>query len=225
MALRLALATGALLLAQVAPLGTRPRSRPEEYPVHKQAGNAVLAAEYLVRSFQGRGQSFLAPDYLVVEVAIFPAPFQRIKINSGQFSLRINGSKRPLLPQPPFMVAASLRYADWEQRPTVVAGAGTGSGGIILGRPPASERFPGDPRPGRERLPAPPRAPEAGAPVEREEPARADEVVVETALPEGEHTGPVSGHLYFLFKKKTKSVRSVELIWNGPGGPVSLRLL
>ncbi len=224
MDLRLALAAG-VLLAQIAPVGTRPRSRPEEYTVYKHAGNAVIAAEYLVRSFQGRGQSFLAPDYLVVEVAIFPAPAQRIKVNAGQFSLRINESKRPLLPQPPFMVAASLRYADWERRPTIVAGAGTGSGGIILGRPPVSERFPGDPRPGRERLPEPPRAPQTATPLEREAPARADEVVVETALPEGEHTGPISGHLYFLFKKKTKSVRSVELIWNGPEGPLSLRLL
>lgn len=222
MAARFLLAT-ATLLAQISPHGTQPRSSPEEYPAQARAGAAVIAAEYLVRSFQGRGQTFVAPDYLVVDVAVFPEPYRRIKVNAGQFSLRVNGAKRPLLPQPPFMVAASLRYADWEQRPTIVAGAGVGSGGVILGRPPVSERFPGDPRPGRERLPQPPRAPESG--VQLEPLPRADEVAVESALAEGEHAGPVSGYLYFLFKKKTKSVRSLELLWHGEGGPVSLRLL
>ncbi|MCS6953810.1 MAG: hypothetical protein RMK57_13115 [Bryobacterales bacterium] len=224
MAARILLAT-ATLLAQIRPHGTQPRSRPEDYSVHVRAGVAVVAAEYLVRSFQGRGGTFVAPDHLVVEVAVFPDPYQRVKLNAGQFSLRVNGARQPLLPEPPSLVGASLRYADWEHRPTVVAGAGVGSGSVILGRPPASERFPGDPRPGRERLPQPPRAPDAKAPVEREPAPQPDEVAVESALPEGEHAGPVSGYLYFLFKKKPKSVRSLELLWHGEGGPVSLRLL
>lgn len=88
------------------------------------------------------------------------------------------------------------------------------------------ERFPGDPRPGRTRLPAPSKAPppDYGAGVDREEPLRADEAVAESALREGEASGPFSGYLYFPFKGKTKSIRSLELLYQGPAGSATLRL-
>ena len=92
---------------------------------------------------------------------------------------------------------------------------------MILGRPVPVERFPGDPT-ARRRLP--PRAPEpedrSGA--EKTPEPKAEEVVVETALPEGTQRLPVSGYLYFAYKGK---VKSVELIYDGPEGHAALRLL
>jgi hypothetical protein len=180
-----------------------------------------------VRSFQGRNQTFVADDYLVVEVAIYPPKGKDLLLFSGHFTLRVNDSKRALMPVPPSFVAASLRYPDWERRPSVVAGAGAGDASVIIGRPPATERFPGDPRPGQTRLPRPPRAPDQGPPgaVERDEPPKADEVVVETALPQGTLSSPASGFLYFPFKGKTKSIRSVKLLYHGSAGTATLKLL
>ena len=207
--------------------GLPPKPKAAEYPVHASLEKLAIGAEYLVRSFGPRGQTFIVNDYLVVEVALYPAAGQALLVSNGQFTLRMNGKKSVLFAQAPAFVAASLKYPDWERRPTLTGGAGIGDAVVILGQPQSVERFPGDPRPGQTRLPAPPRAPEAEDPsgIDKPPPARADEVVVETALPEGETRQPVAGFLYFAHKGKTKSIRSLELIYNGPAGTATLRLL
>ncbi len=196
-----------------------PRPQPADYPVHAVLGKAALGAEYLVHTVSGRNQSFLARDYLVVEVGLYPAKGTTLVVSNSHFTLRLNGKKSVLIAQPPAFVAASLKYPDWEYRPSVIAVAGVGDAGVILGRPQRTERFPGDPVPSRERLPDPPKAP---SPQDRsgleKTPVRPEEVAVEEALPEGEISRPVRGYLYFHYKGKTKSIRSVELVYNGPGG-------
>lgn len=215
-----------LLAGTLGAEGTTPKAKAEEYPAQATAGKVSLGAEYLVRSFQGRNRTFVANDYLVIEAAVYPAKGEPLLVSSGQFTLRVNGKKRVLFPQAPSFVAASLKYPDWEMRPTLTAGAGVGNTGVIIGRPPVTERFPGDPRPPQTRLPAPPRAPEPEDPsgLGSEEAVRAEEVVVETALPEGEISAPISGYLYFAYKGKTKSIRSLELIYQGPVGGATLPL-
>lgn len=205
--------------------GTDPRPKPEEYPASAKAGSIGVGAEYRVRSVSGGGQTWTTKDYLVVEVALYPARGERIEVSHGQFTLRLNGKKNTLLPQAPAFVAAAFKYPDWERRPTVVAEGGMGDVGVIVGRPPATERFPGDPRPRRQRLPAPPRAPEGVPGAEPRETPKPEEVVVECALPEDPAAGPVAGYLYFPFKGKTRSVRAVELLYAGPGGGAVLKLL
>lgn len=219
-------ATLALAVAVAGLAGTGPKTSAADYPVHSTAGKVALGAEYMVRSFHGSNQTFVADRYLVVEVAVFPPKFEKLTLSAGQFTLRVNGKKRALLPQPPSFVGASLKYPDWERRPTVIAGGGVGDRGVIFGPPPVTGRFPGDPRPQVGRLPAPPKAPRPDNPagIETAEPVRAEDVVVETALPEGEISGPVSGYLYFPYKKKTKSIRSLELIYLGPAGEATLKL-
>lgn len=201
--------------------GTEPKAAPGDYPARATLDKLAIGAEYLVHSFFGHGQTFFTSDYLVVEVALFPARDETLTVSQGQFTLRINGKKQPILPQAPGFVAASLKYPDWVRRPTLEAAAGTGNAGVILGRPERVERFPGDPRPRQTRLPQPPRTPEA----EKEPPVSADQVVSETALPEREARGPISGYLYFAYKGKTKSIRSLELIYAGPAGTAVLKLL
>lgn len=215
-----------LVLIAAAPAlaeGTTPRKKAADYPVREKLETLEIGAEYLVHSFSGHNQTFVTSDYLVVEVALYPAGGERPLVASGQFTLRINGKKSALLPQAPGMAAASLKYPDWENRPSLTAAAGP----VIIGRPAPVERFPGDPRPGQTRLPAPPRAPEPENPsgMERESPVRAEELVVECALPEGIAKGPVSGYLYFPHKGKVSSIRSLELIYTGTAGNTTLKLI
>lgn len=40
-----------------------------------------------------------------------------------------------------------------------------------------------------------------------------EELVVQTALPEGSRRGPVSGYLYFAYKGKTASIKTLELLY------------
>ena len=206
--------------------GTEPKPKASEYAAHARAGAVEIGAEYLVHSFSGAGQMFAAGDYLVVEVALYPPRGETAQVSAGAFSLRINGSRKAALAQAPGFVAASLKYPDWEQRPTVVAGAGVGDTGVILGRPRQVERFPGDPA-GRTRLPAPPRAPEPEdrSGLEKTAPATPAEVAVDAALPEGTARGPVSGYLYFAYQGKISKIKSLELLYTNETASAMLKLL
>lgn len=211
-----------LLLAGVAfAAGTTPRETASKYAIRASLQGLDLGVEYMVRTIGGDGRTFLVNDYLVVEVALYTAK-NPLTVRTSRFALRVNGKKRPILPQTPGMVAASLKYPDWERRPTMEATAGP----VIFGRPQPAGRFPGDQRPQQERLPAPPKAPNpddrsGSEPTPKMSPA---EIATEHALPEGELVAPVSGYLYFAHKGKPGSIKTVELIYDGPEGNITLRL-
>jgi hypothetical protein len=194
--------------------GTTLKATPAEYPVHANAGSVVVGAEFMVHSFSQGEQTFIAQDYLVVEVALFPEKGESIDVNPGQFSLRVNGRKIALMPQVPAMVAASLNHSEWQQRPGGTADIGMGNAGVGIGHPRQTSPFPGAPP--ESRLPRPPRAPDGDNPggVEKEQ-VKPEELVVRTALPEGVHRGAVSGFLYFAYKGKTGSIKSLELLYEG----------
>jgi hypothetical protein len=193
--------------------GTTPKPTPAEYPVHADAGGIAVGAEFMVHSFSRGEQTFIAQDYLVVEVAVFPKG-ETVRVEPVKFSLRINGRKIALMPQTPAMVAASLNHSEWQQRPGATADIGMGGAGVGLGHPRQTSPFPGAPP--ESRLPRPPRAPDADNPsgVEKEQ-VRPEELVVQTALPEGEHRGAASGFLYYAYRGKTSSIKSLELLYEG----------
>src|SRR5687768_12626043 len=170
----------------VAAQRVEPRKSPEEYPMQAALKGASLGVEYLVRSVSGAGRTFFLNDYLVVEVAVFPARGHEVEVALSHFRLQVGEKKkREVLPAVgPQFVAASMKYPDWQRQRNLEVGGGIGDQGVILGRPPATERFPGDPT-GRSRLPAPPRAPEIDQGIEAPPPVRGDEVVVQCGLPEG----------------------------------------
>ena len=216
------------LLLAATPLldaGANPKPKASEYPAHAALAKLALGAEYLVRSFSGRQQTFATQDHLVVEVAVYPSPGEKLALSHGHFSLRLNGNKQVLAPVSAGFVAASLKYPDWERRPRLEGIAGAGDRGVILGRPVPTERFPGDPS-GRSRLPAPPQAPESDprGGYERPPQVRPEDILVEFELPSGDLSGPVAGYLYFYYKGKTKPIRSVELLYQGPAGAATLKL-
>lgn len=224
--MRLALAL--VMAATVWAEGTNPKDKPEDYRAMAKVDGRTIAADYLTRTFfgdvEGKGQGFWAQDYLIVEVAIYSDSNDRQTIHAGSFTLRLNGKKDALLPQAPNFVAASLRYPDWRMRPTMEATAGVGDSGVILGRPPATGRFPGDQRPAEQRLPRRPEAPQAASPVESRPVQTADQAALDRALPEGEKVLPLSGYLYFPYTGKVKKIKSVELLYQGSGGSATLKL-
>jgi len=215
----------ALAFAGVAVLaagGTVTKPAGSDYAVSKTTVESTVAADYLVQSLSGSGQTYVADRHLVVEVAIFPATGKEVTVSLNSFTLCINGKRVALFAQTPEMVASSLKHPDWEYERQLTMAGSVGDRGVILGRPPVSERFPGDPRPGRERLPNPPRV-ESVTPLA--EPKSAAEIAVETALPEGRTRYSVSGHVYFPYGGKLKAIRSVALlVTTGENEPVVLRL-
>ena len=199
------------------------KDKAADYPFHATAGKIAIGADYLVHSIPAGDQTFVAKDYLVVEVAVFPAFADPVTVDGSTFTLRLNGAKYPLSPVAPGMVVASLKYPDWERHPSAEASAGIGNGSVIFGRSPSVGRFPDDPTQSRP-LPRPPGIDEQNG-VEHSEPESVEEVITRTALVEGPTDRPVSGFLYFPYKGKIKSLKSVELIFQIKNTSVSLKLL
>jgi hypothetical protein len=206
----------------VAPLGLANRPKPADYPVHASSPGADIGAEYLVHGFSGKRGTYIARDHLVVEIAIFPS--REMMVSSGHFTLKVNGKKQVLFAQPPQFVAAALKWDDWENRRQMEVYAGAGDATIGVS-PRWEPRFPGDNR--ERRLPQPPKAPqpEHASVARAEYPEKAEEVVIETALVEGPTAHPIAGYLYFPFKGKPKSIKSLELVYTGPDGSVTLKLI
>lgn len=202
--------------------GVKERAKPADYPVHALLPGLTIGAEFMVHSFSGPYRTYTAPDYLVVEVAVYPET--PLTVSVSQFSLRVNGKKERVFAQTPQFVAASLKYSDWTRRPAATVGAGAGNVGVILGPRQSQGRFPGDNR--SRQPPAPPKAPIPPPPGGYEKPEELDapELAVETALPEGKTRFPVAGYLYFPYKGKISAIKKLELIYDSPAGTAILRL-
>jgi hypothetical protein len=192
--------------------GTEPKPKPEDYEAHGQAQTAAIGAEFMVHSFSGRGMTYLAPDFLVVEVALYPPKGSEIEVQAAAFALRLNGKKIPLMPAGIEMVRASLQHPEWQQGPRLEAGAGIGDSSVILGAPRPAQ-IPGQPPRTGQPLPAPPETDPGVGGVPRTPPVTAEELLMQTALPEGKHHLPVSGFLFFPYRGKAGSVKTVELLF------------
>jgi hypothetical protein len=194
--------------------GTEPKLL-AEYPVHAMDGEAGVGAEYTVHSFSRGEAYYLAKDYLVVEVAVFPKAGETVAVRSIDFSLRVNGRKQTLLPGSPEMVAASLSHPEWRTAdPHIEVAAGAGNGSVIYGAPtPQRTQYPSDPR--IHPVPVPPNPKDDPTGIEHAPPLKAEDLVVQVALPEGPAKRPVSGFLYFAYTGRPSSIKSLELLYNG----------
>jgi len=203
----------ALVLFNVLPAQDAARARISNYPAHAKLPALDIGAEYLLNSIPLAKGMYIAKDHLVLEVAIFPSTQAGVNVSTSQFTLRVN-NKTILYPDSPGAVAASLKYPDWQTRPTMTAEAGAGNGSVVLGAPPPVARFPGDHRADRPRVPRVPEPPDlTGEPKAREQPIGVQIAIA--ALPEGPAQKPVKGFLFFPFSGKTKSIRSLDLIYDG----------
>src|SRR5581483_5320106 len=160
--------------------GTTPKATLSDYPVHTMEGSIGLGAEYMVHSFSLGEATYLAKDYLVVEVALFPPKGETVEIKYSDFTLKINGRKIGLFPQAPTMVASSLTHPEWRTDPHVEAVGSIGDRQVVYGAPPPP-RIPGnsDPRATPPSIPRVPRDNPGG--IEPSAPVKPEEIVVNAA--------------------------------------------
>jgi hypothetical protein len=197
--------------------GTPPKTRAADYPVHVQMETVTLAAEYMVHSVPTPKGTLIASDYLVVDVAFFGPSFSRLKMAPDNFTLRLNGKGSPLTSEPPGMVSASIKFPDQSAHPRLTGGGsiGMGDGSIGVGPRAPPSQFPGD---GNERTATP-------TVKEVEQENSIDYRVQNATLPEGEHSLPRSGLVYFYYRGKIKNIHSLDLFYEGTMGKASLKLL
>ncbi len=187
-----------------------------EYPAHAKAGSVEIGAENWGHGLTTPHGSFAADDFIVVDVALFGSPNQTLLVASGHFSLRLNKSKKPVLPVNPEFAAAMMKHPEWQQRPEFVAGGGLGNADVMVGgRNP--NRVPG----GVSR-PVPPAEDPQG--MRREPPPPLEEILAGASLASGEHRLPTNGYLFFPYRGKLSRLKSIELIYEGPAGSASLEL-
>ena len=189
--------------------GLPPRNTAADYQAQAKAGTVTLAAEFAGHSVPTPQGTFSTEDYVVVETGWFGPPEARLTLSIDDFSLRINGKKMPVPSQPFALILKSLKDPDWvppdagEPRSKSKGGL-TGGGGGGQG--------------GGDDAPPPP----AKMPLELQR-AMAQKVQ-KAVLPEGDRPLPVAGLLFFPYRSKTDSIRSMELIYAGPVGKATLAL-
>ena len=188
-----------------------------QYPASVSMQSGKLAAEFLGHSIPVPQGTFIAENYLVMDAALFGEGVRQL--SASQFKLRLNGKKDLIFPQTPAWVSATIKDPSWAGgRPQITMGGGVGNTGVVLGGPRSVERFPGDPTAQR---PQP-----AGTParVETVPLATLEEQIEQASFPEGQRKLPAGGLLFFAYKGKLKSVKTLELLYESPAGRAALSL-
>ncbi len=186
--------------------GMPPRPTPGDYQAHAKVGDVTIAAEFTEHAISTPDATLSSEDYVAVEVGFFGPPDAHVKIAHENFSLRINtGKKAPITASVQYgIVYRSLKDPTWQppESPASKSKTGINTGG----------------EGGQDNAPPPP----VHMPFELERAMQ--QRVQKAALPEGERALPIAGLIFFPFRGKTKNIRSIELIYDGPAGKVNLRL-
>lgn len=180
-----------------------PRSAPADYPAQQQVGPVTLAAEFAGHSFQTPDAVYSTEDYVVVEVAFFGAPEAKLKLNSNDFSLRLNGKKGALPSVSSELVLKSLKDPNWIPPEQPDAKSSKSS----FGSKPGEDNTP----------PLPPKMPMELRHVMSQR-------VQKSALLEGDRVLPQAGLLFFAYHGKPESIHALELVYNGAAGSAALKL-
>jgi hypothetical protein len=185
--------------------GMPPRVTPAEYQAHAQAGTVTIAAEFTGHSVATPQGTLTNEEYLVVEVGFFGPPEARANLSIGDFSLRIGGKKSLLPGQPYGVVLSSLKDPEWEPPVKVEKKSSMSTGGDSGGQGQGND---------------PPPVPKMTFPERR----AMEQKVQKATLPEGDRALPVAGLIFFQYGGRTKGIKSVELVYNGPAGKATLAL-
>jgi len=190
-----------MLVMALAGQGTQPRADASKYEVQGALDDLTIGAEYLVHSVPASSGYIIADDYLVVEAALFGPRFATVNLSFTDFELRISSTSSQV--GPTIIEARS---------PTFRASFA------------APQRAPGDPNRPPQR-PAPTRVPTSinNSGIQQEAALPLDQQIDRASLPTGEQKVPVSGALFFPFKGKTTSIKSLEMIYTGPAGKLTLK--
>jgi hypothetical protein len=180
--------------------GLPPRATPGDYQAQAKAGSVTIAAEFMGHSVPTPEVTYSSDDYVVVEIGLFGTGQTMLSV--GDFSLRINGGKKTLPSQPYELTFKSLKDPDWEPPKTEKSKSSlsTGGGGADSGSAPAPVHMPMEVR----------------RPMEQR--------VQRAAMLEGQRPLPQAGLVFFEYRGKVKAIRSLELIYSGAAGNVTLEL-
>jgi hypothetical protein len=182
-----------------------PRTSPGDYQGRGQAGKITIAAEFDDHEAPDPQSVLTTEDFVIVEVALYGPPGARLTMSYNDFSLRINGSKKPLPAQGYVRVFKSLKDPTYVP-PDAPKPEAKSKGGLTDGN---SSTNISDPT-----LP-----PIVHIPIEV---SRGWEQRIRMAsLPEGDRPLPAAGLLFFEHGGKT---RDAELIYNGPAGKATIKL-
>jgi hypothetical protein len=181
--------------------GTPPRAAPTDYQVQAQVGSVTIAADFAGHGVPTMEAAYSTEEYVVVEVAFFGGAQNRLKLSIEDFELKINDKKAPLTSQPFGYVAKTLKDPEWQppegekqKSKTSLNGGGGDNGPVVPPKMPLELR-------------------------------RVMELRVrKSVLPEGDRALPVAGLIFFQYRGKTQSIKSMELIYGGPAGKASLPL-
>lgn len=185
--------------------GLPARAAPSDYQVQAKAGDFTIAAEFTGHGIPNAESALNSEDYVAVEVALFGPPEAHLTITASDFSLRINGRKEPLPSQPWGLVAKNIRDPEWVP-PEAADSKSKGSGLSAGGNREAGSPPPVTPKPPIELL------------------RNWQQRVRRAAIAEGDRALPQAGLLFFQYRGKAESIRSVELLYDGPAGKASLTL-
>jgi hypothetical protein len=184
--------------------GMPPRATPGDYQAQARAGNVTIAAEFTGHSVPKPEGPLSTEDYVVVETGFYGAPGTRLTLSVDDFSLRINGKKKPFPSQPFGLVASSLKDPQWippdqgESKSKSKGGLSTGGQGDSGTPPPVH------------------------VPIELQR-AMA-QYIDKASLPEGDRALPQAGLLFFEYRGKRQGIHSLELLYSGPAGKATLEL-
>ncbi len=201
-----------LLLAQTPASeskGVPPRAAPSDYQAQGKAGAVTIAADSTGHSVITPEGTFTTEDYIAVETGLFGDAGARATISAADFSLKINGKKQQLPSQGYLLILKSLKDPEWippdigqhesKSKGGLTGGGDSGGGG------------------GNDPPPAPPKMPLELQRVMAQK-------VQRSTLPEGDRALPVAGVLFFAYRSKTDSIKSMELIYSGAAGKATLEL-
>ena len=202
---------GALALAQApAPAnkevaaetgGTPPRSGPGDYQTRVQTGKYTIAADFTGHAINTLTGNLTDEGFVMVEVAAYGPAGEHLTLSLGDFTLRLNGNKKAIEPQPYSFILPTLRDPEWEANIPV---------------PDEKKKKKSQTS---EDLAAPPPPPPV-YPIEiRREMA---ERVRKIQLPLGDRALPQAGILFFPYGGRSDKLRSIELLYSGPTGKATL---
>jgi hypothetical protein len=179
--------------------GMPPRSVATDYAAHVQVGDFTLAADFAGHNVPRPEGPLMTDDYVVAEIAVYGPNGVKLNLSPDQFSLQINVRK----PSPAVrfvVVASSLKDPEWvpPDQPKEKSKTSFGGGG-------------------QDPAPLPPKVP-------FELRRKMAQYIEVNSLPQGEHSLPKAGLLFFPYRSKTQSIHSMELIYNGPAGKGAMAL-
>jgi hypothetical protein len=194
--------------AKVENKGMPPRATPGDYQAHAAVGPITLAAEFMQHSVPTPDGLLVNEDYVCVEAGLFGPPGARTTLNPLDFTLRINGKKNPIASEPYELTFKTLKDPEWEPPEPVGEKSKTSINGGSKGG--LSGGGANDP------------PPVVHVPIKTQR--EWNQKVIKVAFPEGDRPLPQAGLLFFLYRNKASSIHSIELMYSGPAGKVTLPL-